>query len=65
MNLNEAFVKSVRSYFEGTTLKEMETATQMKLKYTKAYFDTIAKEFGLDIDEDVEKEIDTSGKGKK
>lgn len=64
MNLNEAFIKSIKAYFEGASLDEMEATTETKLKYTKEYFDNISKEFGLDVEEEIEKEIKKSKRDK-
>lgn len=47
MDLNKAFRKAVRVYFEDSSLKELEKSLDRERKYTKAYFDSIEEQFGL------------------
>lgn len=47
MDLNKAFRKAVRAYFEDSSLKELEKSLDRERKYTKAYFDSIEEQFGL------------------
>lgn len=51
MDLNDAFIAAVKAYYEGTEPERMKEASGVDLKYTKAYFDAIEKEFGLSSEE--------------
>lgn len=52
MNLSEAFRKSIKSYFEDDNTDNLSSVLETERKYTKAYFDSVAKSFGLEDDED-------------
>lgn len=68
MNLNEAFKRAVKAYYEDDKLSEFESVLDKERKYTKAYFDSIENEFGLSVVEsEDEKELEKkkSKKGKK
>lgn len=47
MDLNDAFIRAVRSYFNETKLAQLDKVSEKERRYTKAYFDSIEKEFGL------------------
>lgn len=68
MDLNKAFRKAVQAYFDESPLTELDKTMDDDRKYTKSYFDSIEKEFGLsNIEAEDEDEIKgkTGKKGKK
>jgi len=44
MTFEEAIIKSIKKYYEGTDPVELNTASGKKPKYTREYFDELEEE---------------------
>lgn len=48
MKLEDAYLKSIRKYFnENFTPEELQGASPKKLKYNKRYFDNVGEQYGI------------------
>lgn len=44
MDLNHAFQKAIKKYFDGSTPEELGKATGKKYRYNKKYFDKVSQD---------------------